>query len=104
MISEQKIPCELFPTWLKTKLEENQMELDLQQNQNNFTIPFEKFDDSQKEVVFKVMMTLKKWLEKSSDFVPLRMTIRGIPGSGKSTVIKFLRRTMHQILDNVPAH
>ena len=43
------------------------------------------------------MMTLKKWLEKSSDFVPLRMTIRGIPGSGKSTVIKFLRRTMHQI-------
>ena len=73
------------------------MQLDLQQNQNNITIPFEKIDDSQKQVVFKVMLTLKKWLEKSFDFVPLRMTVRGMPGSGKSTVIKFLRKTMHQI-------
>ena len=58
-------------------------------HQNNDTIPFHKFDDAQKAMVHKLIMTLKNWMERSNCCFPLCVPIRGIAGSGKSTVIKF---------------
>ena len=44
----------------------------------------------QKEIVLRIMSKLKEWLEWDgvTSFQPLRLTVTGKPGTGKSVIIK----------------
>ena len=59
LIQNDKLSSDHFSSWLQTKVCKQQAEIDLQKNQNNSTIPFQRFDDMQKAIIAKVMLTLK---------------------------------------------
>jgi hypothetical protein len=76
-------------------------------------VPLRKFDEevvhynildataSQSAVLYKVFCKIREWMEweagdKNSKFVPLRLTVRGAAGTGKSviinTIVSYIRR------------
>ena len=59
-----------------------------------------KLYDDQKQVVFRVVAKLKEWIDwdGKSSFDPLRVTVSGCPGTGKSVVIEALYFVTYKIL------
>ena len=59
----------------------------------------DKLETDQTEVVLQIMMKIKQWVEWDgvSPFAPLRMTVHGKPGTGKSVVIKTLQSLCFKI-------
>ena len=96
--------------WLNTKLEEEKTRS--QSNMNSVSVPLkddgtmykiEEANEKQKHIVLLVLETLKNWVEcttnpskasKAQDFKPLRMTVRGMAGSGKSFLLHLLSSTI----------
>ena len=69
---------------------------------SNITIPNWHINDlasDQKEVVLQIMSKLKEWFEWDvvTSFQPLRLTVTGKPGTGKSVIIKTVRNLCYHI-------
>ena len=60
------------------------------QSEGTWGIP--ELHSDQKQVVFQVVAKIKEWIEwdGKSSIKPLRMTVHGRPGTGKSVIIKAL--------------
>ena len=89
--------------WLKLKIKEfdqaynSILHTPTRENGKPYTIEMLKQD--QKEIVLTVLDTLKRWLECEdlSSFEPLRLTINGPGGSGKSVVINTIVSIMRNM-------
>ena len=85
-----------------------------QSNLNNFGVPLkpdgteykiEEANAQQKHILLLVLDTLKTWVEhtmnpdrfQNSKFMPLRLTVRGMAGSGKSFLLHLLSSTIRKI-------
>ena len=68
--------------------------------------PIEECSDDQKDIIAYVLARVQNWISVNTgkkgkkSFTPLRLTVRGVAGGGKSTLIQTLVKTVRSIFDN----
>ena len=115
-------PSYLGESWLDELTQGYQTDLSAKQRVRPFTmtldgevtnITIDHVKDDQLDVILLVVENIKKWIESAKginkmdakEYKPLRMTVRGAAGSGKSFFIKaLLANTVREMLLPVHVH
>jgi len=71
--------------------------LDLPKKSDGSTYNIVEANHDQQAIIEKVLTTVKNWVEKSSDYVPLRMTVSAGAGRGKSYLIHQLTSAIRKM-------
>lgn len=107
-------PSYLGESWLDELTQDYQADLSAKQRVRPFTmtldgevtnITIDHVKDDQLDVILLVVENIKKWIESAKginkkdakEYKPLRMTVRGAAGSGKSFFIKALENTVREM-------
>ena len=85
--------------WLKQNLARDSTFTSSNAQQMTYDWNMDNLLSDQKEIVLQIMFTLKQWIEWDGNrkFWPLRLTVRGKPGTGKSVVIKTIRNICYHM-------
>ena len=93
-------------TWLEGIIEERQQETAVSK-EGGIVLPmfgdkeydWKMLDEEQKHVAYKILSTIRKWLTGNEDYVPLRLTVCGGGGTGKSVIIKMIVTAMRKLFN-----
>ena len=107
-ILQQRDPQRQAHTWLIDQLEleknnnliNNKSSINIPHKPNGKEYKIEDANHQQQKIVLLVLDTLRKWVDHKSNkklFKPLRLTIRGMAGSGKSYLLHLLSTTIRKI-------
>ena len=77
-------------TWLQSKIDEFHIAQDEKTEESfdtNKSFPLHLLKNDKKKIAFKVLSSIKEWTNNPSTHVPLRLTVSGKAGVGKTTLI-----------------